>query len=43
VVEDTDVDVRRFLGSDATAEKRLFGHVDDVADATAEGGIGVCE
>jgi hypothetical protein len=43
VVKDALVNVERRQGGDAAAEERLFGHVNDVADAAAEGWVCVCE
>jgi hypothetical protein len=43
VVEDALVNVEHRRGGDAAAEERLFGHVDDVADAAAEGWVCVRE
>jgi hypothetical protein len=43
MVKNGDVHVGGLLSGDTTAEKRLFGHVNNVANATAEGGICVRE
>jgi hypothetical protein len=43
VVEDALVNVKRCRGGDAAAEERLFSHVNDVADAAAEGWVCVRE